>query len=125
MGYVVLKINKMEKETPRLPNSLLAQSHNTSLLPPKTFVRIFKMCLNVCLYLESLHAYKNGLIAEFAYMTADLKLLHNHCLQFLLGHENVSSEVENNAYADFWGVKEVYYGICANSECATCSNSRT
>ena len=84
MGYVVLKINKMEKETPRLPNSLLAQSHNTSLLPPKTFVRIFKMCLNVCLYLESLHAYKNGLIAEFAYMTADLKLLHNHCLQFLL-----------------------------------------
>ena len=26
--------------------------------------------------------------------------LHNHCLQFLLGHENVPREVENNAYAD-------------------------
>ena len=44
------------------------------------------------------------------------KLLHNHCLQFLLGDENVPREVENNAYADFWGVKEVYYGICASSE---------
>ena len=31
------------------------------------------------------------------------KRLHNHCLQFLLGHENVPREVENNAYADFWG----------------------
>ena len=44
------------------------------------------------------------------------RLLHNHCLQFLLGHENVPREVENNAYADFWGVKEVYYGICASGE---------
>ena len=40
-----------------------------------------------------------------------LKNLHNHCLQFLLGHEDVPKEVENNAYADFWGGKEVYYGI--------------
>ena len=30
------------------------------------------------------------------------RLLHNHCLQFLLGHENVPREVENNAYADFF-----------------------
>ena len=44
------------------------------------------------------------------------KRLHNHCLQFLLGHENVPKQVENNAYADFWGVKEVYNGICASSE---------
>ena len=48
------------------------------------------------------------------------KLLHNHCLQFLLGHENVPREVENNAYADLWGVKEVYYGICASSEYKIC-----
>ena len=44
------------------------------------------------------------------------KLLHNHCLQFLLGHENVPREVENNAYADFWGIKEMYYGIRASCE---------
>ena len=52
------------------------------------------------------------------------RLLHNHCLQILLGHENVPREVENNAYAEFFffgggvggGVKEVYYGICASSE---------
>ena len=77
----------MEKETPLHPNSLLAQSHNTPLLPPK--------------------------------------LLHSHCLQFPLGHENVTREVEDNAYANFWGIKEMYYGICASRECATCSNSRT
>ena len=38
------------------------------------------------------------------------KRLHNHCLQFLLGQENVPRKVENNAYADFLGVKEVYCG---------------
>ena len=58
--------------------SLLAQSHNTPLLPPK--------------------------------------ILHDHCLQVLLGHEDVLREIKNNAYANFWGVKEVYYGICASSE---------
>ena len=59
-------------------NSLLAQSHSTPLLPPKS--------------------------------------LHNHFLQVLLGHEDVLREIKNNAYANFWGVKEVYYGICASSE---------
>ena len=60
-------------------HSLLAQSHNTPLYPPK-------------------------------------KILHNHCLEVLLGHEDVLREIKNNAYANFWGVKEVYYGICANSK---------
>ena len=46
------------------------------------------------------------------------KILHNHCLQVLLGHEDVLREIKNNAYANFWGVKEVYYGICASSECS-------
>ena len=59
-------------------HSLLAQSHNTPLLPPK--------------------------------------ILQNHCLQVLLVHEDVLREIKNNAYANFWGVKEVYYGICASSE---------
>ena len=44
------------------------------------------------------------------------KILHNHCLQVLLGHEDVLREIKNNAYANFWGVKGVYYGICASSE---------
>ena len=53
------------------------------------------------------------------------ELLHNHCLQFLLGHKNVTREVENNAYADLFfsfffggggGVKEVCYEIFASSE---------
>ena len=46
-------------------NSLLAQSHNTPLLPPK--------------------------------------ILHNHCLQVLLGHEDVLREIKNNAYVNFGG----------------------
>ena len=39
--------------------------------------------------------------------------LHNHCVQFLLGHENVPREVENNAYADFLGGKRgVLWDLC-------------
>ena len=44
------------------------------------------------------------------------KILHNHCLQLLLGHEDALREIKNNACANFWGVKEVCYGICASSE---------
>ena len=39
------------------------------------------------------------------------KILHNHCLQVLLGHEDVLRKIKNNAYAYFCWVKEVYYGI--------------
>ena len=28
----------------------------------------------------------------------------------------MTQEIENNAYANFWGVKEVYYGICKSRE---------
>ena len=38
------------------------------------------------------------------------KILHNHCSQVLLGHEDVLR-----------GVKEVYYGIWASSECESFS----
>ena len=34
----------------------------------------------------------------------------------LLGHEDVLKEIENNAYANCWEVKEVYYRICASRE---------
>ena len=44
------------------------------------------------------------------------KILDNHSFQVLLGREDVLREIKNNAYANFWGVKEVYYGICASSE---------
>ena len=39
-----------------------------------------------------------------------------HCLQFLLGHEDVPREIKNNAYANCLGVKEVYHGICTSRE---------
>ena len=44
------------------------------------------------------------------------KILHNHCMQVLLGHEDVLRKIKNNAYAYFCWVEEVYYGICARSE---------
>ena len=34
------------------------------------------------------------------------KVLHKHCLQFLLGVKMAPRETENNAYAKFWGVKQ-------------------
>ena len=33
------------------------------------------------------------------------KILHKHCLQFLLGVKMALTEIENNAYAKFWGDK--------------------
>ena len=34
------------------------------------------------------------------------KILHKHCLQFLLGVKIAPRETENNAYAKFWGDKQ-------------------
>ena len=34
------------------------------------------------------------------------KILHKHCLQFLLGVKKAPRETENNAYAKFWGDKQ-------------------
>ena len=34
------------------------------------------------------------------------KILHKHCLQFLLGVKMTPRETENNAYAKFGGVKQ-------------------
>ena len=45
------------------------------------------------------------------------KNLHRHCIRFLLAHEDDPREIENKAYANVWGVKEVYYGICESRKC--------
>ena len=34
------------------------------------------------------------------------KIMHKHCLQFLLGVKMTLRETENNAYAKFWGDKQ-------------------
>ena len=34
------------------------------------------------------------------------KILHKHCLQFLLGVKMTPRETENNAYGKFWGDKK-------------------
>ena len=34
------------------------------------------------------------------------KILHKHCLHFLLGVKITPRETENNAYAKFWGDKQ-------------------
>ena len=39
------------------------------------------------------------------------KILHNHRLQVLLGHEDVLREIKNNAYANFWGLKRCIMGF--------------
>ena len=44
------------------------------------------------------------------------KYFHRHCFRFPLGHLHVPGEIENNDYAKFLGVKEVYYGICASRQ---------
>ena len=50
------------------------------------------------------------------------KILHKHCLQFLLGVKMAPRETENNAYAKFWGDKQralwyvmVFSGVVNNA----------
>ena len=40
------------------------------------------------------------------------KILHNLCSSFLLGITAVQREIQNNAYAKFWGANKVHYGKC-------------
>ena len=40
------------------------------------------------------------------------KILHKHCLQFLLGVKMALRETENNAYAKFWSEKKKSIMIC-------------
>ena len=45
------------------------------------------------------------------------KILHNLCFSFLLDITAVPTEIENNAYAKFWGANKVHYGRCASGVC--------
>ena len=40
------------------------------------------------------------------------KILHKHCLQFLLGVKMVPRETENNAYAKFGGCQTKSIMVC-------------
>ena len=50
-----------------------------------------------------------------------LRILHNQCFQILQGITVVPREIENNGYAQFWGVNKVNYGLCENGEYFACS----
>ena len=53
------------------------------------------------------------------------KILHKHCLQFLLGVKMAPRETENNAYSNFWGWQTksimVCYGIFWSGQLQTTS----
>ena len=44
------------------------------------------------------------------------KQIHDHCFQFLLGITVISRDIEDNAYANVWGINKVHYRICENDE---------
>ena len=44
------------------------------------------------------------------------QIFHNLCFSFLLGFTTVPKEIENNAYAKFWGENKVRYRRCAGGE---------
>ena len=45
------------------------------------------------------------------------KILHNLCFSFLLGITAFPREMENNAYAKFWGANKVHFGRCTSGVC--------
>ena len=49
------------------------------------------------------------------YATCTSPIMHLICFSFLLrGITAVPREIENNAYAKFWGANKVHYGRCAS-----------
>ena len=61
-------------------------------------------------------AYSTGYVCQFSANVRTYpisKILHNYFLHFLLAHEDVPKRSRKNAFANFWSVKEVYYGIYA------------
>ena len=50
-----------------------------------------------------IHCLHNPVIHLFYPPPPQKKILHNHCLQVVLGHEDVLREIKNNAYCNFWG----------------------
>ena len=47
-------------------------------------------------------------VMHFVYLQ---KNLHKHCFHFLLRLTIVPREIEDNAYANFFGVNKVHYGL--------------
>ena len=65
----------------------------------KDFSAIFRDVLKLLTTPENTITYHNALFCH-------PKILHKHCLQFLLGVKMAPRETENNAYAKFWGDKQ-------------------
>ena len=54
------------------------------------------------------------------------KILHKHCLQFLLGVKMAPRETEDNAYAKFWDDKQkVLWYVMVFSGVVNCKYSRS
>ena len=75
-------------------------------------------CNNICRELttpENTITYHNALCLS-------PKILHKHCLQFLLGIKMAPRETENNAYANFWGDKQraLWYVMVFSGVVNTC-----
>ena len=53
------------------------------------------------------------------------RILHKHCLQFLLWVKMASREIENNAHAKFWSdIKRTLWYVIVFSEVVNCNGTR-
>ena len=53
------------------------------------------------------------------------KILHKHCLQFLLGRLSYQREIKNKGYSKLrWMANKVYYGRCVNGKWSHNANNR-
>ena len=91
-----------------LRDQIVTMSNFKAFLRPNSFLKPFLLCKAPLPHPKSTLQEFTTLRNPIMHLYYPPRLLHNHCLQFLLGHENVD--------ADFWGVKEMYYGIRASSE---------
>ena len=94
--------------------SHLVASCQFTVFDPVTYTCIFfqsiqvRLCSNFKLFICHFHISHNT-----PYLPP--KILRKLCFSFLLGITAAPREIENNAYAKFWGANKVHYGKCGNS----------
>ena len=98
----------LELNSKRLYHSSRKEKESYCLVIPSSTKREIRQFHVVVVHrrLRSKCTKKRDARAKIMVFVCHPKILHKHCLQFLLGVKMAPRESENNVYAKFWGDKQ-------------------
>ena len=94
--------------TPNIFRTWLSQNNDTFKLSNHSFLSL----LHKIMIISHFRISHNATYLFPPHPLPKKKILHNLCSSFLLGITAVQREIQNNAYAKFWGANKVHYGKC-------------